>query len=286
MISKANITWKWSNQSRNVDMVYFYLRLIRIYFLWNITNIPDITCTVHEVTEAWVPASSTHLPPKALGGLNGWKKTSTVGFRKDQHMAITWQPREPLSQGGGACRATLAEEHTLILHLSGGPASIITVFDHCVHHGWVRECSAAVSSKTNGATCSIGLHNSSSCQALCPSWVWRCDTCCPWVLAVWHYCDLDIRWSQLLWICFACLEWMMKIRNKLKSCLTQSRSTNLIASNNAYKLLWKHLVIKAVEAFYDLYSKFAPFWCHSLPSLGFSQLKDTANKEPTHLQWF
>ncbi|KAK8403720.1 hypothetical protein O3P69_000071 [Scylla paramamosain] len=54
----------------------------------------------------------------------------------DQHtLAITWQPREPLSQGGGACRATLAEEHTLILHLSGGPASIMAVFDHCIHHG-------------------------------------------------------------------------------------------------------------------------------------------------------
>lgn len=151
-----------------------------------------MTCTVHEVTEAWVPVSSTHLPPKALGGLNGWKKTSTVGLGNDQHTAITWQPREPLSQGGGACRTTLVEEHTLILHLSGGPASIMAVFDHCVHHGWVRDCSAAVISKTNGATCSIGLYNSSSCQALRPWWVWRCDTCCPWALAVWHYCDLDI----------------------------------------------------------------------------------------------
>lgn len=125
MVSKANVTWKWSNQSRNVDMIYFYLRLIKILFWLNFTNIPDITCTVHEVTEAWVPVSSTHLPPKALGGLNGWKKTSTVGLGNDQHTAITWQPREPLSQGGRACRATLAEEHS---HLA-------PVWWSCLHHG-------------------------------------------------------------------------------------------------------------------------------------------------------
>ncbi|MPC39527.1 hypothetical protein E2C01_033064 [Portunus trituberculatus] len=81
------------------------------------------------------PAAHTCHPRHSVA-LMAAKNTSIAGLGNDWHtLAITWQPQEPLNQGGGACRATLAEEHTLILYTSGGPASIMAVFDHCIYHG-------------------------------------------------------------------------------------------------------------------------------------------------------